>query len=171
MHPDRFQSRVPSFGYRKGQINSLDMLITSVIFVLLIVFLVVTWYNSTYSARIIIEKNNMERSLLGASDILLKTRGLPDNWEANVSTVKMLGLAKSQNVLSASKLANFTSLIYSTAKTLLGYDYDFYFFVENINGSSLYQIGNVSASNRTVSITRFAILNNQKVRLRIGVYG
>ncbi len=157
---------------KKGQLNSVDMIMASVVIVILLVFAMVFWFNGILSAQNNIKKNGMEYTAISISDILLKSPGLPSNWTNNTANIQMLGLATSSNVLSSSKLSNFTNISYSNAKNLLGVTSEFYFYVEDLNGSRLYETGNSSISgNNIVAITRFAILNNKKVRMRLTVYG
>ena len=144
----------------------------SIVFVILLVFTIVFWFNSVSSAQNSVVRNRMEFTAISISDILLKSPGEPSNWTNNTANIQMLGLATSQNVLSTAKLANFSNISYSNMKTILGVTSEFYFYVQDLNGSRLYEAGNSTLSgDNIVAITRFAVLNNQKVRMRVTVYG
>ncbi len=111
----------------------------------------------------------MESFAVTFSDNLLKSSGVPYNWNStNFSTI---GLVSSQNILVPSKVSNFTNMSYDLLKQTFGIDYEFYFYVENLNGSRYYDIGNYTFGQQVVSLTRLGLLNNEKVRVRLIVHG
>ena len=57
------------------------------------------------------------------------------------------------------------------SKQVLGIEYEFYFYVEDLEGNRLYEIGNSTLSEQVISITRFAVLENEKVRVRLMLHG
>ena len=154
----------------RGQINSIDMVVSFILVIIVITFTTVFWMNGAASSINSASRMRLTTSLFSASDLLLKSPGVPNIWEQNTSNIKSIGLSSqsSQNVLSASKIDNFTSLPYSTIQSLLGMSgHEFYFLIEDTNGNQLYSVGNNTISgDRSVSITRYAILNNQIVRAR-----
>lgn len=157
---------------KKGQTYAIDAIAAVIIFSVVLVFLVAFWYNTISNANSLIVKSRMQAEALSASDALLGGPGNPFNWEYNASTVKALGLATSKGVLSRQKLSNFTAMPYDSAKAALGFTYDFYLYVEDVNGTRLYSIGNQSFSaQHAVSITRFGVIGERKVRLRLVTYG
>lgn len=156
----------------KGQVNSLDLLISIAIFVFLLVFLVMFWFVTTMNIENKIKENRLESTAIYISDTLMKTQGYPTNWEENLSTVHSLGLATySQNVLDSDKIANFTNLSYSTSKELLGVEYEYYFYIEDLDENRLYESGNSTFGEQIASITRFGILDGEEVKLWVIVHG
>ena len=118
------------------------------------------------------KKNRMEFAAISATDLMLKSPGSPSNWEQNPSGVQMIGLASTPYTLSAAKLGNFTAMNYSQQKDLLGMQEQFYFYIDNAAGTRLYEDGNLTVkSNSIVSITRYGILNGNKVKIGMMVYG
>lgn len=158
---------------RKGQINSFDATFAMLVFILALVFIIAFWFTSISSMQNTISRNRLEYTALSISDVLVKSQGLPSNWEQDPSNTHMLGLATYPNVLSESKLSNFTNLSYSTAKDLLNLDSEeFYFYVEYLNGTRVYESGNSSLTgDNIITVRRFAVLNGTKVRMGLSVYG
>jgi len=160
------------FKTKKGQLNSIDLLMASIIFSLLIVFLVGFWVVDINDIYKISKKSELESQAISISDLLLKSRGIPKNWEENLSNVSMIGLVNSQNVFVKSKLNNFTHMNYTKAKELLGIKNEFYFCVNSLNGNTLYQSGNSTlGENGSIGITRFAVLDSEEVIVRLIIHG
>ncbi len=63
---------------------------------------------------------------------LLISQGSPDDW--NVSDVRSIGLTSNTRI-NTSKLSEFDSLDYYSAKSLLGIHNDFAFYFENASGT------------------------------------
>jgi len=88
------------------------------------------------------------------------------------STLSSAGFASSPYELSAAKIAQFTALNYSVQKSLLGMQEEFYFYVDTAGGTRLYEGGNLTVKSRgIVSITRYGMLNGNKVKIGMMVYG
>lgn len=164
---------------RKGQVSSVDAIVASMIFAILLIFLIAFWFVSIDSIGNVTAKNTLQTPAIAISDLLLKSPGVPENWENDTSSLKVIGLAVSDtdhNVLDMEKLDNFTALEYNMSRELFGLDEsrEFYFMVEDINHNMLYEAGNpnITESRRAVSISRFALLeeNLQRVRMRLIVY-
>lgn len=162
---------------KRGQIGSIDTLVATIIFALMVVFIMMFWFISIGSIENVTAKNRLGTSAITISEILLKSPGVPENWEQNYSTAESLGLAVSyndQNVLSDEKLEEFMEIPYYDAKELLGLDNssEFYFMIEDMDYNRLYEAGMMeNYSDRVVSITRFAVLSNSEpVRMRLMVY-
>jgi len=155
---------------RKGQMNSIDLMMAILIFVILIVFVIGFWFVEQKEIQSTLTKNRLEAEAISISDILIKSPGNPSDWEKNQSEIKMLGLAIEGNVLSDAKISNFTNMSYSSAQNYLGLDDQFYFYIENMNGNRLYQFGNNTFGDQVIVITRFAVLNGEKILMRVSVY-
>lgn len=166
---------------RKGQISSVDALVASVVFALLLAFMVFFWFLNLENVEKIEERSRLETSALMITDMLLKGDGYPENWENDPSSAETLGLAVSDydhNMISRTKLENFTSMDYNQTKELLGLDetVDYSFVVEDFGSNRLYVSGDQDVSeNKVVSIVRFAVLSEagrlvQPVRMRLMLY-
>ena len=153
----------------KGQFNSLDVLLSILFFVLMLVFMVGFWSESVSAAKNTVKKNQMEYAAIAATDLLVKSAG---NQSQNWSQVSMAGFASAPYELSSSKINSFLGMNYTAKKNLRGISNDFYLTVEDTSGSRLYEEGNATASSDLrVTISRFAMLDGQKVILRLTIYG
>jgi len=159
-------------GEMRAQISSIDLVLALIVFSLLFVFFVSSWSSTVSSAKNAMKKNRMEYAALSATDLMLKSPGKPANWEQNPASVQMVGLASTPNVLSQAKLGNFTAMNYSAQKSLLGMQEEFYFYIDNAAGTRLFEDGNLTVKSKgIVSITRYGILNGNKVKIGMMVYG
>ena len=158
-------------GCKKGQVNSMDALLSVMVFAMLLVFLFASWMGGVLSAKNAVGRNRMEYAALSASELLMESGGMPQGWETNSSGVLMLGLANSQNTLSAAKVANFSALPYETSRGLLGTASEFYFVLQELDGGTLYSAGNSTLLGSTkVAIERYGMMGNKKVRMRLVFY-
>jgi hypothetical protein len=112
----------------------------------------------------------MGAEAISASDILVKSPGIPAHWETLNATPQSVGLASSANVLSDAKLKKFTEMRYAEAREALGLEHQFYFYVEDVKGNRLYEGGNTTVGEQAVSVARFALLDGEKVILRMVVH-
>lgn len=166
----RSQNQKNVVGSLKGQLNSLDLMLAIVIFVFLLSFVILFRFVDVLDLDKSLTKNKLEADALSLSDALIKSQGVPYNWEKNSSNVQMIGLVSSPNVLNSEKLQIFTNMSYTNATQFLGLSSQFYFYVEDLEENRLYETGNSTLSDQIISITRFAILNGEKVRVRLIVY-
>ncbi len=157
---------------KKGQMSSVDFLFASIIFVFILAFFTGFWYVTTGDLDNTIKRNRLEATAVVASDLLIKSPGVPSNWTENPSTILAIGLVSQHNVFDKIKLENFTSLDYNSSSELLGLSQSqgFYFYIEDLDGNRKYQTGNSSANGQVVFITRYGILNGQKVKMRLMIY-
>jgi hypothetical protein len=166
----------------RGQVSSADVLVSTVIFAFLLVFLISFWFVNMQQIANAAVKERLETAGISISDLLLKSPGYPEKWEQNPSSLQRAGLAVSsadQNVLSKVKVANFTALQYNQSKTLLGLDgnMQYYITIEDLDNNRLYQMGNPGMENATtvVSFVRHAILSEprktaKQVRMTVAIY-
>lgn len=160
--------------FRKGQVNAIDFLAAMIFFIFILVFFI--------SSMDIQQKNNLanlrQDRLLAAGtmigDMLVESGGVPDNWETmSASGIQSIGLAASQNNLSALKVAKFLATDYNTTKTLMGLPevVDYHFMITNASGSVLYQSG-INSSNYNISFlfTRYVVWNGSAAWMRLRLY-
>jgi len=166
----------------KGQLGSADALVANIIFALLLTFFVIFWYVTIANMENVTTKNEFEKSAVMITDILLKSPGVPQDWEENPPAAETIGLAiaaDDQNVLSRRKVENFTAMDYNTTKGILGLDEttEYYFLLEDLGGNIIYEAGNsdITGEKTVISIVRFAVLGEggritDPVRMRMMLY-
>lgn len=156
---------------KKGQAISIDFAIAVSIFIIILLYHTTAWAEYSggyYSLR---ARNGFEYSAISISQSLLKTPGIPANWEQNASGASSLGLAYQENVISPEKLANFTALNYNLSRSLLGIPDNYYLEVKRRNDSLLVASAGKNATNKTVSsVQRVALYNNEFVDVLVKVY-
>jgi hypothetical protein len=108
----------------RGQVSSIDVLVSAVIFVLIFVSLRGVWIQNIGEAEGNFYFSELQLKSESALDSLVKTQGFPLDW--TISNVEIIGLADKPLVLSAAKVANFSSMDYNTARNIIGLgSYDF----------------------------------------------
>lgn len=121
----------------KAQLWSLDFILSIIIFSLILLSILFIWNytNAEISERL--EFKKMKTLALFISDILIRSTGIPENWEEN--NVKVIGLAENENILNKTKVLRFINMDYNTSKRVLGIQlYDYYFKLEDLNKSIIY---------------------------------
>ncbi len=149
----------------KGQIWSLDFISSLTIFLLVLSSLFMAWNFLSVQAQ---EQNALERiELLGleVSDSILRTPGIPENW--NSSNVEVIGLAYSDNIIDPDKLSNLNSTPYDQTRILMTMGYDFYLKIEDLNGTVYLEKGSINQDRTVVPVERYANYNDRIVKLRL----
>lgn len=121
---------------KKAQIISTDLMISAVIFILLIsfVFLTISRYQTSINENIASHDINIKA--LQISDLLIKSRGEPTNWEDDISKLNTPGLASRDRTLLITKITEFLDLDYSIIKEKFNIEnFDFYFALKELNGA------------------------------------
>lgn len=143
------------------------MALSLIIFFSAMISAVFAWNYISTDAVQTQEMKEMQLSVLTLSDSILRTPGVPADW--NESTVKVIGLVNDENILADSKVRSFTNMSYSTARSLLGvYPYDFYFEIKDVNGTVY---GNTtfpvsSDASIVVPAERYAMYNGRIVKVK-----
>ena len=119
---------------RKAQLWSLDMAFSLLIFFSAMLAAVFAWNYISLDTAQSQQLREMQLKALSLSDSLIRTPGIPGDW--NMTTVSVIGLASNDNVLDEGKVNEFVNMSHTLARTLLDIrPYDFYFEVRDINGT------------------------------------
>jgi hypothetical protein len=149
----------------KGQVWSLDFAVSVTIFLMVLVpFLLVFGYIvDQNSERTVLD--DMEVSALSISDSLVRAAGVPQDW--NATTVELVGLAYTENVLDEGKMVLFDSLSYDKLKGVMSKGYDFYIKISDLNGTVYIEKGSLPARTTIVPVERYAVYRNRVVKLQL----
>lgn len=159
---------------RQAQVWSLDFAMSMLIFLTAFFSLIFAW---NYMSTDVIQTQQMrEMQLKGLtiSDSLIRTPGIPFEW--NGTTVQVLGLALDENVLNATKVKYFVDMSDTDYDRLRGLmdigQYDFYLEVLDLNGTVY---GNTTTpidaeSPTIVPIERYAMYNDRIVKLKLVIW-
>ena len=153
---------------KKAQIFSTDLMISASIFISLIIILISTFYFYSIRIRDNVKNEDLYIKTIQISDILLKTAGIPSDWETNSNNTKNIGLIDSDRIFSTSKIREFVNLSINTTKEKLNIEgYNFYFSLKDSNGA-LYNLTNsFSETGIKPSLNAKWII----IIKRIGIYG
>jgi hypothetical protein len=177
---------------RKGQLFSQDIIFA----MLLVLFTFALWL--TLRDRVLTvtttsdDQRQLDEAAFSAMSQLLESSGVPSNWDRlstiNDTTVSSIGIVSDRNNLDPGKTAVFVSMAssggnnYTIAEKLLGLNkasYMFNFTISYLNGTPIYDVNytpsgtynaSYAATNTTVSVERFALLNNSVVKVTMGVW-
>ncbi len=152
--------------HKKGQVWSLDFITSVVAFLIVLIPLFFIWSYLNIQNQQQILFDEVETLTLSISDALVRTKGLPLDW--NTTNVDMIGLASQENILNATKVSYFLNMgnnDYNRTRAILTGGYDFFFNLTDINGSSYGTIGSKPPNRMTVPIERYCLQRQRIVKL------
>ncbi|MEM3372717.1 MAG: hypothetical protein QXF76_00680 [Candidatus Anstonellales archaeon] len=123
-----------------------------------------------------ISKNQAYEENIKTLDMLLRSKGIPKDWENNITNLSNyyeIGLVYEELKLSRKKIEKFCEANYSDLKKILGKTHDFYLQVLTIDDSIIYNCGkqiNITNVRLSIANSRFAILDNEIVKLMVVSY-
>ena len=154
----------------RGQVWSVDFILSVVIFVTMIILFFFTFNLLSADASQQEEINRMQDTALEVTEALVRTTGSPPGWTN--ATVQLIGLAERENVLNDTRVLRFVnqSLDYNISKILLGIGgYEYYVRIEHPNGSTVFLKGlnltkglNYTSAEDIVPVERYVLLNGLK---------
>jgi hypothetical protein len=116
----------------RAQAWSFDFMASVVVFFVILTVLFFAWEYVTFQNEDQMIFNDMENQALILADSLIRNKGFPEDW--NETSVSVIGLAESENVLDENKILTFVQMDYDIAKTKLGVPaYEFLFRVRYLN--------------------------------------
>ncbi len=155
----------------RGQLSSLDLVMSVTVFVILLIGIVSFW--NIYILRFDANLNQKELALkaITITDLLVENTGIPTAW--NQTTVQVLGLVERDRRLDSNKLSAILNMNYSNIKSYLNIEaHDFYLRVVDLNGAlvkaggQVVEIGNQTATaNFIMKIRRPTLYGSQKTIL------
>ncbi len=146
---------------RLGQIVSVDLLLSCVIFAALLFFLYQTWLGNLQEWQRFWERTELEERAVGETGVLLGSAGFPADWTA--SDVNVVGLAIRPQVLNPKKLVELASMDYNTTKQKMNIGaFDFGIELVSARGSFDRNIGLLPFGNsKAVSIERKVLVGGE----------
>jgi hypothetical protein len=156
----------------RGQLSTLDLIVSIILFITTIFMII--WANAE-TQRVIWNYENTQtykEKAMTATDILLKTEGIPTNWDLisnlTADNITSLGFVTGANELDEGKFEAFKNLSYSETSRLMGFSkQDYIITIDNFNNTTLYTFG--KDIDPVVFIERMAILGNTTVEFRLGL--
>ena len=156
---------------KKSQIWYTDFIVG--IFIFFIVILVYYGYAHSFNQN---PSSTASDLLMDAKTISqsLVAQGFPSGW--NQSDVQIIGLTDGNYRLNSTKLGIFADMEYSLLKARLRTSYEFYFYLEEVNGSRILINGKEGVglpgenSKNLVSIIRVVIFNSRLINMVVNVW-
>ena len=158
------------FFKKNGQISSIDMLISGIIFLMIFISIRSIWIENLNEIQDSLNSYELELKSIQAINCLLKTPGFPIDW--NSSNVELIGLAKKPFVLSEDKVNKFLLLDYNSAKRALGidgYEFNFTIFDDALDENKFFGI-NPTQKSVVYSVNRKVIFNEVSANAKISIF-
>lgn len=143
--------------YKKGQTYSIEMIFVVIIAVILIYTLLSIFQTMVKENR---DKNKDYIVGFFDADSIVWNRGIPKDWESNVSQLKVLGLVSERNVIDDSKIAALSQIPQEDLSYILHLDKYNISISILVDGNVYYQIGNLSENVTITQIERSCVFSN-----------
>lgn len=137
----------------KGQIISVDLIVSITIFVSVFTIALLVSNRAIDQLKTSYEISLMNKKIQRISDVLVRTSGLPEDW--NETNVISLGLAESENILNYTKILRLKNMDDYKIKAILGLEgYNFFMNFTNITDGNFPEgsifLGIVPGNARTI---------------------
>jgi len=151
---------------KKGQMFSLDLVLSMVIFIVIFIFVFSLW--NLYILRLTESSQTEEMQLIAfqVSEVLFGTEGIPQDWNTDVEDIIVLGLAgKEDGTLDSTKVNAFFELDYNETKEFFNIErFEYYLTIKNLQGETIDTMGNKNSKEgvEQVSVRRFVFIDDYK---------
>ncbi|MFC1755076.1 hypothetical protein ACFL96_17065 [Thermoproteota archaeon] len=149
---------------RKAQVGMADLFIAASVFIILLVAIAFVYnlYSEKFQARQ--RFNRMQISAFQISNILVKSEGIPFDWETDPQNTVMIGLAGNKRIFSDDKVDAFLNMDYNMTKEIFKSGYDYNFKIYRLNGQILAEKGtNITGNATAVSMERRVLYDDEEV--------
>lgn len=154
----------------RGFSISADFMLAAFIFFIVFAYSVEAYHQNLRLYNAEEARKNTEISALAATDVLLKTHGIPGDWELDAGNVESVGLVGRPNVIEPAKLSALQAMDYNYSREALGIGMDYYLSVVPLTGEAVMEKGQRMEGDAVVA-SRLAIYNGSYVRVTLYVYG
>ena len=118
---------------KKGQIFTIDFMISIAIFIIVLITIISTWYFIDTHIKEVESRRDMHSVSLSVSDALVRSSGHPQDW--NSTNVQSVGLAKEEYVLDLRKVMSLMNMDYDTARSVMRLgNYHISIYLTDLNG-------------------------------------
>lgn len=104
------------FERRAGQVVLFDLIMSFVLFLMLFGAASYLWNASLSGLQETTSRYHLQERAIQANELLVRSPGIPERWEADLSRMRVLGLATRDRVLSPQKVGNITNIEYAVLK-------------------------------------------------------
>jgi len=151
---------------KKSQVWYLDFMVGVFIFVTLIVIYYQYYGNFVDDSEVEWQEIIIDSKAISS---ILISAGYPADWTND--TVSVIGLTDGNYRINFTKLARLKNMSYKQAKDVMRTRFEFYFFIENQNGTVVDSAGmNATDHLFLVQTTRFVIYNSSVSKMVLHVW-
>lgn len=114
----------------KGQVFSSDMMASVFLFLIVASIVLFAWNSIIDNSVNDMQRKDMEITATRILDILVKTPGVPLDWELNDASV--IGLANFDRTIDTAKLSALINMDYNKTRNIFGTPYNYFFKLGNV---------------------------------------
>lgn len=156
----------------RGQLFTTDYVIGVAVFILMLASCLFVWQKTAYRIQEDFAFNGMMNTAKRASEQLVTSSGIPADWEDNAGSVRAVGLAAGDRIISPKKFAKLAAMDYNTSKYYLGVgNHDFYIKLMNSTGSLYGEAGRTPTGDFAVNVRRILVMDNRTIILDLTIWG
>lgn len=147
---------------KRGQAAITDLFIAIAVFIILITITTLSWelYNIRLNSRLDFDDIILKGFIV--TDTLVKSPGIPLNWETNPTNARVIGFAATDRVIDQTKLTAFLNLTDDQVESILKVrQYNYYFVIKESNGTLLASKGAVPSGSITINLGRAVFYENK----------
>lgn len=156
--------------YKKGQLFSLDLVLSIVVFFVLFLFMLSLWHLYTVRLAHRLDSEELQLAAFDISELMVKSSGVPSNWESDPSTVQVLGLSNAPGALDEKKLAAFLAMDYNASKQVYNIErFEYSLKIISPNGSITEQAGKEpdDSVKESISVTRIVLVGEDTSTMQV----
>lgn len=156
----------------RGQVSLFDAVIALTVFMMLFLAINSIWNDRLQNLRQQQQQNDMQFKALEATIIMMKTQGIPFNWEKRPNDANAIGLIEKSGKIKKQKLNALNAMDYNTAQSVLNVSpYDFRLEFDTNGTSNDMNIGkNTDENSLVVSIERSARFEGGNAIVRFKIF-
>jgi len=156
---------------KKSQVWYTDFMIGIFIFSIIVVIFYTYAHSAEQDPKVIITDLSVDAKSISGS---LVTEGYPSNW--TLDNVVVIGLTDGKQRIVPSKLSMFADMDYYQTKTKLRTNYEYYFYLEYMNGTRIDIDGKDSlgldpnSSSNLMSLSRIMVYDSKLVNMVVQLW-
>ena len=159
--------------WKRGQAVVTDLFVAIAVFVILVTIISLSW--DLYQIRFIkkIEYDDMILRTFHASDSLIKSKGIPTNWNHLYPPTlpQELGLVNLERTIDDKKLAKFRNMSGNDIENILKIKpYKFYWVLKNETGAILITHGTPPSGKLNVNVARLVIYKGKPSAMELSIW-
>ncbi|MDP3919007.1 MAG: hypothetical protein Q8Q35_03855 [Nanoarchaeota archaeon] len=153
---------------KKGQLFSMDLVVSLVAFSVVLLFLFGMW--NLYSVRLNenIASADLSLTAFQVTDTLIKSKGFPSTWENDLNNISTIGLNSYPGALDQNKVNTFLTMDYNYTKEIFNIErMDFQFRIFDSYGNEVNSIGIAPTddASESITITRIILIDGTKRKI------